>query len=111
MRQEHTWHPAYAELKARFPGVKLDGGDMTPIQGRVCFHQERLLYGQSKAHAEYIRIAHDLGLPDSITAMTYRQCILALGCIEAAARQFPVRGRDVRTGWEDFTNGDEHGKE
>jgi hypothetical protein len=92
-------NPAHGAVHAAFPGVKLDGGGMLPIQARVVFHQERLLYGMPKAHADYIRAAKRCGLPDSITAMDYLQCIIALGCIEAAARRYPVIGRSYDTTW------------
>jgi hypothetical protein len=102
-RQEYTWHPDYAAIKARFPGVKLDGGDMLPMHGRVCFHQERLLYGHRLAHADYVRAAKRFGLPLDITKMARVQCIIALVCIEAAARRYPMVGRNYDTGWRDLT--------
>ena len=79
--------------------VKMDGGGMTPTQGRVAFHQERLLYGQPKAHALYIRVCAQLNLPEHITDMDDVQCLTALMAIGQVALCFPVIGRSTDTGW------------
>lgn len=106
---EYIAHPAYAALKARFPNVKMDGGGMTPEQGRVCFHQERLFRstgGGIKAHARYIAMCErDGALPKRIGLMTRMECARALFYIEQACRAEGLHlFRDVRTQWEELTS-------
>jgi hypothetical protein len=77
---------------------------LTPLQGRVAFHQERIFRstgGGLHAHQSYVTMAKAAGLPTSIAEMSRNQCREALRLIELAAR---IRGlalfRNVRTGWE-----------
>lgn len=79
--------------------VRMDGGGLRPEQARVAFHQERLLYGQPKAHELYIKVATHLGLPVRITEMDAPRCVLALVSISLVAQCFPVIGRHYDTGW------------
>lgn len=102
---EYVRHPDYAAIKARFPNVKIDGGGMTPAQGRVCFHQERLFRstgGGLKAHARYLALCEqDAGLPKRIGQMTRMECARALYYIErACVLEGLSMFRDVRTQWE-----------
>jgi hypothetical protein len=77
---------------------------LTPLQGRVAFHQERIFRSTgngSRAHESYITMAKACGLPTELAKMSRNQCREALRLIELAAR---MRGlalfRNVRTGWE-----------
>lgn len=101
---EYVRHPAYAAIKAEFPIVKIDGGGMTPSQGRVCFHQERLFRSTGaggKAHAQYTAMCREAGLPASIERWTRAECCTALRLMERAAKLDRMAlVRDVRTDWE-----------
>ena len=103
---EYVNHPAYAKLHARFPGVKLDGGGMTPLQGRVVFHQERIFRstgGGQVAHTRYVKLCTIARLPNVITDMTPADCVHALYLIQRAAHWAGLGGfRDIATQWEVF---------
>lgn len=103
---EYTHHPAYAAIHARFPGVKLDGGGMSPMQGRVVFHQERIFRstgGGIHAHQRYVELCKIDRLPLQITEMADSHCIRALERIEQAARYCELHlFRDVNTGWREL---------
>jgi hypothetical protein len=77
---------------------------MTPKQGRVQFHQERILRstgGGSQAHAPYIALCRQHGVPELVGEMSDTQCRQALFLLEVAAKQQKYSAvRDVRTGWE-----------
>ena len=79
--------------------VRMDGGGLTPDQARVAFHQERLLYGQPKAHELYINVCASLELPVRVGRMNEVQAITALIAISLVAQCFPVIGRHYDTGW------------
>lgn len=99
---EYVRHPAYAAVHARFPGVKLDGGGMTPTQGRVVFHQERLFRSTGaglRAHQHYARACRAAGLPRLIGQYDRAQCAQALCIMERVARAWFLF-RDCRTDWE-----------
>jgi hypothetical protein len=74
---------------------------MTPAQGRLVFHQERLLFGRRDVAAEYQSACSRAGLPAAIESFTRWQCILALALLEGAARRHWVIGRPSSTGWQD----------
>jgi hypothetical protein len=95
-----NYRAQYPDIAARFPGVKLDGGGMTPAQGRLVFHQERLLYGRRDVHRRYTLAAHAAGLPDLIETYTRSQCRAALWLLEGIARRYPIIGRNPSTQWE-----------
>lgn len=95
-----NYREQYPDIAAAFPGVKLDGGGMTPAQGRLVFHQERLLFGRRAVAAEYRLAAHKAGLPDCVEGYTRSQCRAALWLLEFTARAHPIIGRDARTQWE-----------
>ena len=94
-------------VRAAFPGMRIDGGGMTPIQARLVFHQERLLFGRPALRAEHVRRCLSYGLPTLIAPMTRTQCVIALAVLEGVARDHPVIGRDPSTGWQDFQQDEE----
>lgn len=77
---------------------------VTPLQGRVVFHQERLLRSTGAgvyAHQHYTQACHRAGLPVAIAQFSVDQCRVALQLLEAACRVVGMSNfRDVRTGWE-----------
>lgn len=84
-------------------GQNMDPG-LTPAQGRVVFHQERLLRSTGThpgVAAEYRhRCALD-NLPVAIAEMSRGQCRLALKNLEDACLAYNLhRVRDIRTQWE-----------
>lgn len=85
--------------------VNMDPG-VTPLQGRVCFHQERLFRSTgtgTPAHHRFLAYAADEGLPSSIAEMSRRQCVRALELIERACRREGMQNfRDVNTGWREL---------
>ena len=88
----------------KFEGQNQDPG-VTPMQGRVVFHQERLFRSAGGsdmlAHTRYLRLAWANDLPAKIGEMDYSQCVLALRLIEHACREQGMHNfRDVRTYWE-----------
>ena len=77
---------------------------LTAKQGRVQFHQERILRstgGGSPAHAPYIALCRQHGLPVLLADMTDTQCRQALFLLECSAKsQKYSSARDLKTGWE-----------
>lgn len=74
---------------------------LTPLQGRVVFHNERLCRSAGgsgpKCHARYIDLARSNGLAMRIDTWTDDECRLGLALLEQAARDVGVhRFRDVR---------------
>lgn len=85
-------------------GQNMDPG-VTPAQGRVVFHQERLLRSvpaPAEVIAEYRQRCLEDGLPEKIGQMSRRQCRSALYNLEAACLSYPrfARLRDCRTQWQ-----------
>lgn len=85
--------------------VNMDPG-VTPLQGRVCFHQERLFRSTgtgAPAHRRFLDYAADEGLPCAIAEMSAHQCVRALELIERACRREGMQNfRDVNTGWREL---------
>lgn len=83
--------------------VNMDPG-LTPAQGRVVFHQERLLRScgeDRRISAEYRQRCAMDKLPTAIDKMTVEQCKLALRNLEDACISYRLnRFRNVRTQWE-----------
>ena len=79
---------------------------VTPAQGRVVFHMERLFRstgGGMKAHASFTASCFAEGLPPLVSTWTREQCVLGLQLIERACRFHKLQlFRDIRTDWEDF---------
>ena len=78
---------------------------LTPAQGRVLYHAERLFRSTGagmREHAQYLAAVRAHGLdPVRVADWTQEQCVQGLQLMEAAAA--PMRlFRDVRTGWRDF---------
>jgi len=79
--------------------------ELTPLQGRVAFHQERIFRSAGGsgvlAHLDYVKLAKAAGLPDLIGSWTPEQCVLGLELVERAARGRRMNQfRQVDTGWE-----------
>jgi hypothetical protein len=84
--------------------MNMDSG-LTPAQGRVVFHQERLFRSAGgrgmPAHATYLDLCREAGLPILIGKFDRNQCVIACRLIERACRTHQLHlTRDVRTGWE-----------
>ncbi len=84
--------------------VNMDCG-MTPLQGRVVFHQERIFRSAGGpgvlAHQVYVRLCDAAKLPHEVADFDTAQCRTALRLIQVAATESGMgRFRDVRTGWE-----------
>lgn len=74
---------------------------ITPLQGRVIFHNERLFRSVGgngpKGHARFIELAAKADLPVAIDTYSDEQCRVALACMEQAARDVGMaRFRDAR---------------
>lgn len=74
---------------------------ITPLQGRVIFHNERLCMSAGgngrKIHARFIERAAAAGLRVAIDTYSDDECRVALQCLEQAARDCNAqRFRDVR---------------
>lgn len=85
-------------------GQNMDPG-LTPAQGRVAFHQERLLRSTGThpvVRERYLADCAAAGLPERLAAMTRQQCRQALRLLEGAALSVKsvAAFRDCRTGWE-----------
>ncbi len=85
-------------------GQNQDPG-VTPAQGRVVFHQERLFRSTGNArpgaYPEYIKACQDEGLPARICEWTPEQCRVALHLMEIVCHKHRMDCfRDCRTGWE-----------
>lgn len=106
MSGEYVNRPGYAAVHAMFPGVKLDGGGMSPMQGRVVFHQERIFRSTGtglRAHDRYLQLTTDACLSELISEMGDDECVFALELIEQAARDCRLHlFRDVNTGWREL---------
>jgi hypothetical protein len=81
----------------------MDSG-LTPLQGRVVMHMERLfrMTGTGlKAHARYVKRAIAAELPVKIGLWSDAQCKLGLQLVEESCRDAGLGGfRDIATGWE-----------
>lgn len=82
--------------------MNMDAG-VTPAQGRVVFHIERLFRstgGGVKAHGTFLAACRTKGIPSAVSGYTPTRCVEVLQLIESACRH---RGmhlfRDVGTGW------------
>lgn len=78
------------------------GPGVTPAQGRVLFHMERIFRSAGGpgvlAHQTYVTACKVRGLPAMVDTWTPGQCALGLQMIEAAARKHKMHlFRDVRT--------------
>jgi hypothetical protein len=77
---------------------------LTPAQGRVLYHQERLFRSTGGsgilAHQRYLRLCAKAGLHPDVGAYSRLQCIRALQLIERAARDAHLHlFRNVTTQW------------
>ena len=82
----------------------LDPG-VTPDQGRVLFHMERIFRSAGGpgvlAHRSFSAACLAEGLPARVDTWTRDQCVLGLQLIERAAREWRMHlFRDCRTYWE-----------
>lgn len=83
--------------------VNMNAG-LTPAQGRVQFHMERLFKSTggagSRAHRVFVTLCDVAGLPAAVATYTREQCIAACKLIEDACRRTGLHQfRDVRTDW------------
>jgi len=77
---------------------------LTPAQGRVLYHQERLFRSTGGsgllAHQKYLRLCTAAGLGSDVGSYGRLQCIRALQLIERAARDVHLHlFRDISTQW------------
>jgi hypothetical protein len=84
--------------------MNMDPG-VTPYQGRLVFHQERLFRSAGgngcKAHVLYLGLCRERMLPERIGEMSREQVVAALQLIEISCRAVGMHHfRDVHTGWE-----------
>lgn len=83
--------------------------DLSAPQGRVMFHQERLLWTAPDAmRAAYRADCARHGLPELVSDWTREQCSIGLQLLEIAAGH---AFRDSRTGWQDFAAGGRYAEE
>ncbi len=85
---------------------------VTPAQGRVLFHQERLFRSAGGrgmlAHTTYLDLCREAGLPILVNTFDRNQCVLACRLIERACRTHQLHlTRDVRTGWQSLIQPEE----
>lgn len=85
-------------------GFSYNPTPLTPAQGRVLYHQERIFRSAGGrgilAHQAYLRLCIAAGLFDDVGAYDRLQCIRACQLIERAARAEHLHlFRNVSTGW------------
>lgn len=90
-------HPTYGAQ------MNMDSG-LTPAQGRVVFHTERLFRGTAGngllAHRRWIAMCKHEALPVKIADMDVFQCRIALILVETACREFRIHlFREIDTQW------------
>lgn len=78
---------------------------LTPAQARVVFHQERLFRSTggrgTPAHATYLDLCRDAGLPILIDKFDRNQCVIACRLIERACRTHQLHlFHNIGTGWQ-----------
>jgi hypothetical protein len=83
---------------------------LTPAQGRVLYHLERLFRSTGhgvREHGAYIDAVNAEGMdPEAVATWDDATCVRALGLMEYAARGLGMHlVRPVRTGREDFMPG------
>jgi hypothetical protein len=84
------------------PQLNRDPG-VTPAQGRVVFHMERLFRstgGGVKAHGTFLAACRTKGISPAVPSYTPTRCVEVLQMIESACRHHGMHlFRDVSTGW------------
>jgi hypothetical protein len=82
--------------------MNMDAG-VTPAQGRVVFHIERLFRstgGGVKAHGTFLAACRVKGIPSAVSGYTPTRCVEVLQLVESACRHHGMHlFRDVGTGW------------